>query len=367
MNILLIILIGSTVTQLFYYLFFYLRIGIYKNKKQEAKQEPVSVIICARNESENLEKFLPSILEQNYTEYQVIVVNDASTDNSDKVLLKLKNKYPNLAVTTIYKDEKFSHGKKLALTIGIKKAKYEQLILTDADCVASDKNWISSMQKNFNDDKEIIIAYGAYTRKKGLLNKLIRYDAMFIAMQYLSFAIAGVPYMGVGRNIAYRKTFFFKNKGFASHMYLLSGDDDLFVNEYGNKKNIAIELNKSSFTYSEPKTSFTAWFVQKKRHFTTGKYYKKKHKLILAGEIISRILFYLTFIILIFNKIYLIYVIPIFALRFLIQFFIINSTRKRLNEKDLHIIWFIFDILIPIISFSVLISNIFKRKNTKWK
>jgi len=227
----------SWIIQLLYFLVFYIRIAFKINQKSATeKKEPVSVIICAQNEAENLKNNLPAILEQNYENFQVIVVNDCSTDNSQDILSEMMTRYPNLYVTRIDKDEKFSHGKKLALTVGIKAAKNEWLLFTDADCKPADKNWIASMASNFTEKTDIVLGYGGSIKSKGLLNRLIRFDNLFIALQYFTFARAGIPYMGVGRNLAYRKSLFFKARGFASHHHIISGDDDLFVNQNASKK-----------------------------------------------------------------------------------------------------------------------------------
>ena len=195
--------------QILFYLFFYMRISIIKRKKRTAIQEdPVSVIICARNEEENLKKFLPAFLEQKYSNYEVIVVNDSSEDDSEFVLNDFAKKYSHLRISTIKKDAKFSHGKKLAITIGIKAAKYEKMLFCDADCVPQSDQWLRLMQQSFRDKKEIILGYGGYQQQSGFLDKLIRYDTYSIAVNYMSFAHAGIPYMGVGRNLAYTKNIY---------------------------------------------------------------------------------------------------------------------------------------------------------------
>ena len=267
--------------QLFYYLFFYLRI-VQKPHTTPTHTPPVSVIICARNEEENLKQYLPSILNQNYPQYEVIVVNDASEDNSAWVLDAFAKQYSHLKISTIKKDEKFNHSKKLAVTIGIKAASYEYLLFTDADCEACSSDWIKQMVQSYKPDTEIVLGYGGYIKTKGLLNKLIRFDSLFIAMQYMGFAKAGIPYMGVGRNLSYKKTLFFNNKGFANHASLQSGDDDLFVNETANKQNT--EINTTAHTRSKAKKSFALWLIQKKRHQTTFHRYKKHHQFLLINE-----------------------------------------------------------------------------------
>jgi poly-beta-1,6-N-acetyl-D-glucosamine synthase len=351
--------------QIFYYLFFYLRI-IFKDKTniENVKFPPISVIICAKNEAINLEKFLPKILEQNYPQYEVIVVNDCSHDETDYVLTLLKNKYKHLRSTTIHEDPKFKHGKKLALTVGIKSAKNEHIVLTDADCFPSSSNWLKYMAAKFEDNTQIVLGYGGFQPQKGFLDKLIRYDATVIAQTYLSYAKAGIPYMGVGRNLAYKKELFFNNKGFAKHYSLNSGDDDLFINEVATNKNCKIATNPDSFTRTVQQINFKKWFVQKQRHITTGYKYKFIHIFLLILEFITKILFYITSITYFTYKvdIYFEIVIGVIISKELIQLTIFKLTMNRLNEKNLLLYSFIFDIIQPIIYGLLNISNYAKKR-----
>ncbi len=356
--------------QLFYYCFFYIRIAFYGNKTQKQKQEkrfPVSVVICAQNEEKNLREFLPQILEQDYPDFEVIVVNHCSDDNSEALLYELKRKYPRLYYTNIVRDEKFRNNKKLALTIGIKAAKNEWLLLTDADCRPAGKSWLSNMQEHFTDDKEIVLGYGTCLRKKGLLNRLIRFETFFTGIQYLSFALAGIPYMGVGRNLAYRKSLFFKNKGFSAHYYLNSGDADLFVNKNATRKNTSVNIHVNSITHSVPETTFKHWILQKQRHFLTFKYYKWKHKLLLGGEIFSRFLYFTSFISLIINDKYIQAVLMAFALRLLLQGIVFFKAAKILNEKNLFYFYFLFEIVVSLINFKVYFSRFFRKSKFSWR
>ena len=240
--------IFSMIIQMVYYLFIFPLISTYKSTGRKGKENPVSVIICAKNEANNLSRFLPLVLDQNYPDFEVIVVNDSSTDNTEALLNELSGKFKNLRFTNIPENEKFKHGKKLALTVGIKAAMHENLLFIDADCYPADREWIRLMSGRFTKQKTIVLGYGRYERRKGLLNILIRYETVFTAIQYFSFSIKGKPYMGVGRNLAYNKSLFFNNKGFASHYHIQTGDDDLFINEVANNKNTAIEFRKESHT-----------------------------------------------------------------------------------------------------------------------
>lgn len=354
--------------QIFFYLFFYLAPVTRNKDRRESVSEAVSVIICARNEAANLEKFLPSVLEQNYGNYEVIVVNDCSEDDSDILLGSLAQKYNHLRVSTIKKDVKFSHFKKFAMFIGIKAAKNELLLFTDADCEPVGPEWISKMVSGFSEGKDIVLGYGGYFSQKGLLGRYIGYDTFFIAMQYFGMAARGLPYMGVGRNLAYRRSIFFQNGGFGKHNTLMSGDDDLFVQENGNASNVALVLEKESFTRSVPSTSLKQFMDRKRRHFTTAPHYKKGIKALLFMEPTTRILFYASFITLLCYLFHWEIVLAIFGIRLIVQLitFILNC--KLFEEKNIVVLSLFFDIFSPFINGLIYITKGAKKpQKRKWK
>jgi hypothetical protein len=222
------------------------------------------------------------------------------------------------------------------------------------------------MASLFSENTSIVLGYGGFIESKGFLNKLIRYDAAIIALQYFSFALFGKPYMGVGRNLAYRKSLFFANKGFATHARLESGDDDLFINEVANKNNVFIEPSKQAHTRSEAKKTFNKWVEQKNRHFTTFSRYNKKDIYLLGAENISRIIFYFLFVLLLIHQEYWIIATGVFFLRLVLQLIVFKNTFKRLNERNLFIISPIFDLILPFISLGIYLSNLL-RPRSQWK
>jgi cellulose synthase/poly-beta-1,6-N-acetylglucosamine synthase-like glycosyltransferase len=347
----------AAAVQLFYYLFFYLSVYLKRNPEMNAKRQPVSVIICARNEAENLEKFLPLVLEQDYPDYEVIVVNDCSEDNSYDVLATFLKKYPHLKISTVNKDPKFSHNKKFAQFIGIKAAKNEILLFTDADCKPESNKWLEQMTSHFEEEVDFVLGYGGYLSEKGFLNKYIRSDSMMIAIQYLGMAIRGIPYMGVGRNLAYRRSVFFRNKGFGAHNHIASGDDDLLVNALGNRENTRVEFRHETHTRSVPSSTVSDWLIQKKRHLTTAPFYKFRDKFILLTEPLTRVIFYIAFIVLLSFLFMWPWVLGVFALRLIIQIIILAITRKKLNESGLLAYLLLYDIISPLINSIIYITN----------
>jgi biofilm PGA synthesis N-glycosyltransferase PgaC len=327
---------------------------------------PISVIISARNEAKNLRENLPSILEQNYPDFEVVVINDCSFDSSDTVLEEIKERYPELKVVTITEHDRFKTGKKFALTLGIKAAQNEYLLFTDADCIPASVDWIARIAANFTGPVQIVLGYSPYKRTKNYLNPFIRFETIKTGINYLSAALNGDAYMGIGRNLAYTKSLFFGVKGFASHMHVLSGDDDLFVNQNATPENTAIELHPASFIYTNAKTSLAGWYMQKKRHFGVGKIYKSRHRRMLSLDALSGFLFYILFTLcLVFNFEPLL-AFGLFMFRLIFQLIIYRKLFKRLDGKDL--LWYlpIFDMIYYIyLNIFGLIGSFIK--TTKWK
>ena len=364
------VLLLSFLIQLLYYWIFFARLAFFKQSEEISKKDfqPVSVVIAAHNEYYSLKKNLPSILEQDYPNFEVVLVNHASNDETASLLKELNQKHENLKVITIERDLNFFHGKKFPLSIGIKSAAHDLLLLTDADCKPDSPQWIQKVSANYDKNTEVVLGYGPYETEKGFLNKLVRYDTFIVAMQYLSYAMRGLPYMGVGRNLSYRKELFFKQKGFVSHYRIASGDDDLFIGAVARKGNTKVELSPESFVYSEPKHSFKAWRTQKRRHLTTGKKYKKKFKFLLGTYSLSLLVFYLAllFLLITWHLPSSLIALGALFLRIITQLIIHKNILKRLNEKHLLLFSLLWEpihlLVIPIVGLTG-----FKSKDTKWE
>lgn len=367
-----IVLSACFIILMAYYWGIFSRLAFYRHKINHEKNHPVSVVICAKNEYSNLKKNLPLILEQDYTDFEVVLVNDCSDDDSDYLLKKFSERYALLNVVTIKQNVNFFSGKKFALAVGIKSAKHDLVLLTDADCTPKSKRWIFEMQKCFSDKKQIILGYSGYEKRKGFLNRMIRYDTIFTAIQYLSCSLSGMTYMGVGRNLAYNKELFFKNKGFTSHYHIPSGDDDLFINQVAKKNNTCIEIIPESQTFSAPKLNWSDWLRQKKRHYSTGKLYKKKHKLLLGLFPLSNLLFHTTLVFLLIRLIHdislsnIILISLLYVLKTSSQMLIFKKCMNRLDEKNLLLISPVMDFIFIIINPLIAFSNFLVQEN-KWK
>ncbi len=356
------------VFQLYFLLSVYSKLAIYKiPAPQDKPLPPLSVIICARNEEENLRQNLPRILGQDYPTFEVILVNDFSEDESKWLLKELSKQHPHLKVVEIAEHIRLKHGKKFAVTLGIKAAQYEHLVFTDADCVPQSDQWLRYMGDAFGGGEEIVLGYSPYFKKPGLLNALIRFETFHTAMSYLAYALKGNAYMGVGRNLAYTKSLFFRGKGFASHMHIASGDDDLFVNQNATPHNTVICIHPEAHVWSQPKTTFSAYATQKTRHAGASKAYRTSHRRMLATQLVTAFLFYLFSIAtLIAYPSHWYLVVGLYALRLLVQFIVYYPITGKLQMRGL--LWGLP--VLDMLYYSYICCNGFFalfKKDVKWK
>jgi len=361
------VFIAVVVIQFLYYIVVFGKFSFAKPQTVTPKRVPISVIVCAKNEEENVKKFVPLLAEQDYHTFEIVLIDDASSDNTLEIFEEFEKQYPNIKLVKVENNEAFWGNKKFALTLGIKAAKYEYLLFTDADCYPTSKDWITSMSAQFTQQKNIVLGYGAYEKiSNSFLNKIIRFETLLTATQYFSWAKIGKPYMGIGRNMAYKREEFFKVRGFMDHMKIRSGDDDLFINQAANGDNTTICYVPNSFTYSTPKTRFKDWFTQKRRHVSTAKHYKLFDRNQLGLFYVSQLLFLLLPVVLLAFQYQWIAVVSIIGFRYLFAWLTLGFAAGKLKEKDV-MYWFpIIEIVLIFTQLNVFITNTFS-KPVHWK
>lgn len=271
-------IIGIQLIYLISFLFAFLR----KRETGSALSPGVSVIVCAHDEERNLRELVPVLLGQSYPQFEVIIVEDRCNDGTYDYLLEATKKDSRLKMVRVQHLPEHVNGKKFALTLGIKAASHEWLLLTDADCRPTGDQWINLMASCFQENKKIVIGYSPYAKSPGYLNAFIRFESLITGIQFIGWALLKRPYMGMGRNLAYRKSLFLDNKGFNKHLNVTGGDDDLFVNQHATRDNVEVSIGTGSLMRSVPKRTWKEFFYQKLRHLTVGKRYKISDKIILG-------------------------------------------------------------------------------------
>lgn len=361
------IFIAVVVFQFLYYIVVFGKFSFAKPQVVSPKRIPISVIVCAKNEEENVKRFVPLLAEQNYATFEIVLIDDASSDSTLELFEEFEKQYPNIKLVKVENNEAFWGNKKFALTLGIKAAKYDYLLFTDADCHPVSNDWISTMSAQFSTNKTIVLGYGAYEKiPSSFLNKIIRFETLLTATQYFSWAKLGKPYMGVGRNMAYRRDEFFKVRGFMDHMKIRSGDDDLFINQAATGDNTTICYAPEGFTYSEPKTSYNDWFRQKRRHVATAQHYKMFDRNQLGLFYFTQLSFMALAIILLSFQYEWIAVVSIIGFRYLFSWISLGWAAGKLKEKDV-MYWFpLLEIILIVTQLNVFITNTFS-KPVHWK
>lgn len=353
--------------QLGYSMYFFGKIAFYKDDFNSGEHKSISIIVCAHNELENLKKLIPAILAQNYHQYEFVIVNDRSFDGTEEYL---KEKYiadrAQIKVVTIEETPAKMDPKKYALTLGIKAASHQHLLFTDADCLPYNDKWLLQMQSKYGSNNSIILGISQYLERKGFLNLLIRYETFYTTIQYLSFALRGMPYMGVGRNLAYTKQMFFDNKGFHPFMDITGGDDDLFIAKIANSKNVRIATSIECQTVSEPKHTWRDWYLQKTRHLSVGKHYNPKFKYSLSVLNLSHLLVLIFFIVSLIDAKYFYLVLIGYFLRMLLNLTFFSLIITKLRYKFNFWLIPIFDLIYPIY-YNVVGANALLSKKIRWK
>jgi len=365
LSILFLAFIIVIVIQVSFYGALFTQFSYASEQPNSTKENPISVIISCKNEEKNIGILLTHLLKQKYPKFEIIVVDDASNDNTLSIIKEFSNQHKCIQFISIPLTATYSGNKKNAITAGIQKASYENLVFTDADCIPNSTDWISSISSQFSNKKQLVLGYGGYKKLAGWFNKLVRYETLLTAWQYFSYAKIGLPYMGVGRNIAYTKTLFNKADGFESHKHVKSGDDDLFVNQIGNKQNTAICWKKDSHTLSEPKNTISAWLLQKRRHVTTANVYKPIHQFFLGGFYLSQLLFISLSIFLLISGFQVKYVLFLIGFRYLTYYISLIPTTQKLDEKDLIWVAPFLEFFLILLQLRIFITNLFG-KPKKW-
>ena len=366
LNILFYAFAGVALVQLIYYLGIFGKFAFAKPQTVTPKRIPVSVIVCAKNEAEKVSKLVPLLAGQNYPDFEVVLIDDASSDETRDIFEEFEKQYANVKLVKVENNEAFWGNKKYALTLGIKAASKEYLLFTDADCYPASKDWILQMSSQFTMSKTIVLGYGGYEKTNSLLNKIIRFDNMLTATQYFAWAKAGSPFSGEGRNLAYKKEEFFKVNGYIDHMNIRAGEEALFLNQAANKKNTTICFSPDSFTYCEPKKSLSTWLTQKRRQVYLNRFFSSFHKLQQRLYFFSQFTFIVLAVLLLALQYSWMLVVPVIAARYMASWITLGDSAAKLREKDTMYWYPVIEIFLTFTQLNIFFRNLFS-KPVHWK
>jgi len=367
LNIIFFVFIAVVIVQLVYYLIIFGKFAFAQPQEITPKRIPVSVIVCAKNEAEKVKHFIPLLAEQDYPDFEIVLIDDASSDDTLDIFEEFEKQYSNIRLVKVANNEAFWGNKKYALTLGIKAARKEYLLFTDADCYPASKEWITNMTSQFTLNRTIVLGYGAYEKvKNSFLNKIIRFDNMLTATQYFAWAKVGSPFSGEGRNLAYKKDEFFKVNGYIDHMSIRMGEDALFLNQAATKKNVTVCYTPESFTYSEPKKSFAAWRRQKRRQVFIAKFFRPLDIFQLRLFFLSQLSFIVLAVLLFAFQYNWMFMVPVIVVRYLGSWLTIGYSASKLKENDT-VYWYpVIEIILIFTQLNVFFTNLFS-KPAHWK
>ncbi len=334
--------------QLVYLWAMYARVAFYKYRrkpKDDEAFEPISIVVCSRDNYQSLSELLPALLRQDYPDFEIVVVNDCSQDETELYLKEMELREPKIKPVHLLQHLNFFSGKKFPLSMGIKSAQHDLLVFTEPGSLPADDQWLRSIANGYRDHTEILLGYSPYRTQNSLFNHLVRFDALYVGIQYLSAAISGHPFMGVGTNLSYRKGLFYRNKGFTSHYSIPVGDDDLFVNRVATARNASVLIDAEHSVITAPPISFGGWLRNKARRNYTGTLYKAKDRRRVSLQCWSHFLFYAYFFALLVlppafavvgaEFLYLPVIGMLFVLRYVSQMVVFGGASKRLGEHGL--------------------------------
>ena len=341
-----------------------------KQNKQNTGTPPLSVIIVAKDSASDLQKNLPAILEQDYPDYEVIVIYDRSDkDGSEDVLKLLQDKYPHLYFTFIPDSARYISHKKLGVTMGIKASRHEWLVFTEPNCRPAGNQWLRKLASNFTDKTDIVLGYSNYEKTSGWFNRKITFDTLLHSMRYLGMAINGHPYMGCGRNLAYRKSLYYEHKGFTNHLTLQRGEDDLFINQTAHGKNTRVEVSSESVMRITPPHYPKSWKEEKLSYTMTCRHFKGVSRYLMGFETCTRLLFLACIIACmaygIFTQAWITVGIAflLWMLRFITQVMVFRKTSIALDERKFIFTLLLFDWMQPIWNLRFKLQRRFRRKD----
>jgi len=336
-------------------------------------QPPVSIIICARDKGEVLAKNLPALFDQKYPEFQIVVVNDASSDETEDILQQFEHR-PNFYHTFVPKGVRSISARKMAMTLGLKAAVYDYVLFMDVAGIPESDVWIATMMRNFDWRGSVVLGFASFKDKKGFRNQLVAYDNLFSTMQWMGLALSGKPYRATSVNLAFKKELFFKNNGFASNLSLRSGDDDLLIGEIATRNNVKIEVSTDSKVEIETRSPWYDWKEKTFSLFPTARQYKFGIKLLLWLENLTRSLCYLLFLYLIvmcwLSGSYAWFLVSalLFLTRYAVQLVVVNKSASQLKEPHFYLLLLLFDASLPVVrGFMRLFNRSRRHNNYTWE
>jgi glycosyltransferase involved in cell wall biosynthesis len=360
------------------YYFRLLKLKPEKHYSDLSDQRPISVVIATRNEHDQVRQNLPFFLDQNYANFEVVVVIDDSDKDLVYIMNEFEKRYSNLKIVSFDWARNFFVSRKFAESVGIKSATHDRILLSHISTRPASPEWISQMSNTLSDNKKIVIGYYTLASKTSLLNAFVRFDTFFYTLRYLRAAISGNPFTADSRNLAFDRSLFHETKTVARFYNVNTGDEDMFVNKAATADNTTIEIHPNAFVKGQEAINFGDWFSKKIRHRVLLREFKAANRLGLAIHDWFMALFYLV-LFAIFGCSFLpttsIFDVPlellmiaggIVLLKLLAQWIVFKRIMSRFKERGFLLLIPVFDLMKLILLPVLLFVGLFTKRIT-WK
>uniref|UniRef100_UPI004047CF7B glycosyltransferase n=1 Tax=Algoriphagus sp. TaxID=1872435 RepID=UPI004047CF7B len=257
-------------------------------------EEGVTILVTARNKFKLLKVLIPKLFEQDYAKFEVLIVNDQSTDRTKRLLEDLMAHYPKLRSVTITYTPKHVTAKKFALTLGIKVAKNDVILFTEADCIPQSNQWLRKMTAPIREEgKTFAIGFAGVQKEGNSLNSWIQFETILRALFTFSFGLWKSPFTGTGKNLSYRKSFFMDKKGFRGFWNTEGGEDSLWINTHATGANSKVVINPEAIAVANPAATWKEYIIQEKQLLHSEKFFKVEDKRKMGSYGISHALYWI--------------------------------------------------------------------------
>ncbi|MBR6904753.1 MAG: glycosyltransferase [Bacteroidales bacterium] len=345
-----------TLIQLVYYYVIYGRFAFHRKKSALGFRDiPVSVVIVVRDDAALAVQNLPLLLEQQYSSYEIVIVNDRSRDeHSLQAIREYKDRFPNIKLVDLSTAVSTSRGKKMAISMGVKCATYDHILLTSPDCKPASRLWLSKMAQNFQFQQRIVLGYNTFEKKKGIYSHFLHFDNLISAVQYFAHALMHSTYRGDLNNVAFVRPLFYKQNGFIAYNHLLYGEEDIFIHRASTPNNVAVEFDPDAVTLQQHSPSYGYWRLHKVSLFFTRKFNSLKNRILLSGYELTNLLFYgilaLAIVISMHQPLALYIAIGIAVLRIASLYVVMGIAAKKLHETQIIPQLLFYDLLFAILT-----------------
>lgn len=343
LSILFYIFLGLAGLQVIYWLIFYLKFAISKPSKKSPKRIPVSVILYVKNQMSEIVDVLPKLLSQQYHDFEVVIVNNASTDDTLEICKEFASLYPNIRIVDVINNEAFWGSKRYALTLGIKASRHEYLLFVDCDTQIPSDNWLWQMSAQFTLNKTIVLGMTQYTKSKDFFNKWIRFEHTFTQLQNFSFSRFVTPYNLVAKNVGYKKEEFYKVNGFIEHMNDVQNEQEFLLKKIATSKNVTVCDEPLSTIFIPTPKNNKEWKIEKKRQLKVLKQMSFGAKFLHTLHHLTRIILLPITVILLCWLYQPIVVLSIYFILFLLRWLVFSLALNKFNQKDIKIWYPIFE------------------------